>query len=80
MCRLGSFSMHMKYVLCLPIKQRMDSREWMYTGWTSPSHMTDEWVSNTMNFLELAFARVKRDVALCPCANARTHENRTRPK
>src|SRR6266540_4918659 len=46
----------------------MVDREWMYTGWTGSGRMNDEFVTETANFLELAFSRAKGDYALCPCA------------
>ena len=36
----------------------MEDREWMYIGRPSAAEMTTEWVTETDEFLEFAFARV----------------------
>ena len=47
----------------------MDDREWMYTGHSSQSSWTEEWIDKTVAFLERAFARVKgASVTWCPCS------------
>ena len=43
-------------VMCLPIKQKMSNREWMYTGHHTDCHMTPEWLTKMGGFLEHAFA------------------------
>ncbi len=43
-------------VMCLPIKQKMSDREWMYTGRHTDRHMTPEWLTKMGGFLEHAFA------------------------
>src|SRR6266540_6085300 len=55
----------------------MVDHEWMYIGWAGSGRMNDEFVTETANFLELAFSRAKGDYALCPCAkcmNTRKHK------
>ncbi|XP_072151358.1 uncharacterized protein [Setaria viridis] len=47
----------------------MDDREWMYTGRSSQSSLTDEWIEKTDAFLELAFAKVKgASITWCSCS------------
>ncbi|XP_066320049.1 uncharacterized protein [Miscanthus floridulus] len=53
----------------------MDDREWMYTGFSSQTLLTEEWINTIDAFLEWAFARVKgASVTWCPCSKfANTH-------
>ena len=51
----------------------MDDREWMYTGRSSQTSLTEEWIDKTDAFLKWAFARVKELVSLgVPAANVQT--------
>ena len=45
-----------KVCVCFTLYQRMEEREWMYTGHPSMEGMTPEWRSKTNDFLELVFA------------------------
>jgi hypothetical protein len=47
----------------------MDDREWMYTGHSSQSDFTTEWMMKTNDFLELAFGESAKGafLVLCPC-------------
>jgi hypothetical protein len=47
----------------------MDDREWMYTGHSSQSDFTTEWIMKTNDFLELAFGESAKGafLVLCPC-------------
>ena len=39
------------------ISLEMEDRDWMYSGRTGASQMSDEWLSKTLEFLEFAFAK-----------------------
>jgi hypothetical protein len=47
----------------------MDDREWMYTGRSSQSDFTTEWMMKTNDFLELTFGESPKGaiLVLCPC-------------
>jgi hypothetical protein len=48
----------------------MDDRKWMYTGRSSQSDFTNEWVNKTDAFLKRAFGKAAKgaSVVLCPCS------------
>ena len=57
----------------------MDDREWMYTGRSSQTSLTDEWIDKTDAFLERAFARVKgASVTWCPCSKCANTRQQTK--
>ena len=47
----------------------MGDREWMYTGRTSQSDLSSEWIRKTDEFLKLAFSEAAGGaiLAVCPC-------------
>jgi hypothetical protein len=45
----------------------MDNREWMYTGCSSQSDFTTEWMMKTNDFLELAFGESTKGAILVLC-------------
>jgi hypothetical protein len=43
-----------------------EDRSWMYTGWDKGEDHLDEWMTNTITFLDRAFSRTK--MVWCPCS------------
>ena len=57
----------------------MDDREWMYTGRSSQTSLTAEWIDKSDAFLERAFARVKgASVTWCPCSKCANMRRQTK--
>ena len=57
----------------------MDDCEWMYTGCSSQTSLTTEWIDKTNAFLEWAFARVKgASVTWCPCSKCANTRRQTK--
>jgi hypothetical protein len=48
----------------------MNDHEWMYTGRSSQSQYSDEWMDKTNAFLDLAFGETAKGASqtLCPCS------------
>ena len=69
---------HIVYMSAL-ISVDMEDREWMYSGRSSASQITLEWVSKTEEFLEIAFAK-DHGVAgtWCPCSRCKNQRNQTK--
>ena len=57
--------------------QRMDNREWMYTGYASKSH---EWVRGTGHFLEHAFGRAAKGSSRMPCPYSKCKNTKRKRK
>jgi hypothetical protein len=58
----------------------MDDRKWMYTGCSSQSDFTTEWMMKTNDFLELAFGEYVKGaiLVLCPCKRCANKKGKTR--
>ena len=62
-------------VMCLPIKQKMSDREWMYTGRHTDLGASPEWVRKMGEFLEHAFGSGVGQT-WCPCSLCRNQRPR----
>jgi hypothetical protein len=58
----------------------MDDREWMYTGRSSQSDYTMDWVNKTDAFLNHAFGEATRGemLVLCPCSKCANMKRQNR--
>jgi len=57
----------------------MDDREWMYTGRSSPTDFSLEWIEKIDAFLELAFDKAKGARATwCPCSRCANIKRQTK--
>ena len=57
----------------------MEDREWMYSGRPSASQISEEWITKTLEFLEIAFDK-NHGVAgtWCPCSKCKNQRNQTK--
>ena len=57
----------------------MEDREWMYSGRPSASQISEEWITKTLEFLEIAFDK-NHGVAgtWCPCSRCKNQRNQTK--
>jgi len=55
----------------------MTDREWMYSGHPSQKDMTDEWLSKTYEFLQMAFSKGQQKHGT-PALSARIIRDRQR--
>jgi hypothetical protein len=57
----------------------MDDREWIYTGHSSQTEFSKEWIEKTDAFLEQAFAKAKGVRATwCPCSRCANMRRQTK--
>src|SRR3954462_2910800 len=55
----------------------MNDRAWMYTGHPSQKNMTEEWMTKTEEFLEVAFS-AGQPRTWCPCTSCKNYSQQTK--
>jgi hypothetical protein len=53
--------------LLIGLCQRMEDREWIYTGHRGRNDITPEWIRKTDDFVERAYGEAAKGASLVPC-------------